>query len=88
MAELENDPVALDAYLNSDPVLAAMSDLVTQAGLTAEQATSLLSSMGIDATVVNKPGEEVEEVIGSSVTAEPSTVAAPFMGMTIGPDGS
>lgn len=48
----------IGASLDDSEFLAACMDIVNQAGMTAEQATAYLASMGIDATVTEVPVEE------------------------------
>ena len=48
----------IGASLDDSEFLAACMDIVNQAGMTAEQATAYLASMGIDATVKEVPVEE------------------------------
>ena len=51
------------ASLNTEDYLQALTDMVDASGMTAEAATDYLSSMGVDAEVVNVP-QEIEEVVG------------------------
>ncbi|MBE5925749.1 MAG: hypothetical protein E7270_02135 [Lachnospiraceae bacterium] len=62
------------ASLNNEGFLQGLSDMVNAAGLTAAQATSLLSSMGVDAEVIETP-VEAEDIAATSLTATPGTVS-------------
>ena len=52
--------LAVGANLNDEAFLQELSNLVTAAGMTAEQATSYLASMGVDAEVVEDTVETTE----------------------------
>lgn len=52
--------LAVGADLNDEAFLQELSNLVTAAGMTAEQATSYLASMGVDAEVVEDTTETTE----------------------------
>lgn len=83
-ADFENLEIGAD--LNSDAALAAMTDLVNAAGMTAEEATSYLSSMGIDAEVIedSSTATESQEYTGAvaDVTTEPVTYMDPLTNTT------
>lgn len=59
IAELPEGVDLGEATIDGTPALDALTDIVNAAGLTAEQATSLLSSMGIDAEVVTDTEHQV-----------------------------
>lgn len=61
-----------DPHISNDRFLEALAEMVNAAGMTADQATHYLSSMGIDAEVVNEP-EAVEEQVGTKVIPKPAT---------------
>lgn len=65
------------ANLDTGNFLNALSQIVTAAGMTAEQATNALAAMGIDATV-EEVSEERPEVVAASVTPHPGTRSAPY----------
>lgn len=71
------DDIDIGAALNDEGFLQELTNLVNAANMTAQEATDYLSSMGIDATVVNKP-EEVEETVGYDLIATPGTKEAPY----------
>ena len=75
--ELDFKNLEIGADLNTDDALNAMTDLVNAAGMTADQATSYLASMGIDAEVETQT-ETVEETVGTEVVAHPTTVSQPY----------
>ena len=60
------------ASLDNQDFLNGLSEMITAAGMTAEQATNYLSAMGIDAEVITEP-ETVKEVQGYNLVATPGT---------------
>ena len=77
MGSLED--IEVGASLNDENFLQGLTDMVNAAGMTAEEATDYLSSMGVDAEVITEP-EEVEEVQGYDLVATPSTVPVNYTG--------
>lgn len=67
------------ASLDDSGFLAALTDMVNAAGMTAQEATDYLSSMGVDAEVINKP-EEVEEIQGYNLVAKTGTKPVSYIG--------
>ena len=59
------DDIEVGAELNDANFLAALTDMVNAAGMTADQATDYLSSMGVDAKVIEKkvPKENKQELL-------------------------
>jgi len=59
------DDIEVGAELNDANFLAALTNMVNAAGMTADQATDYLSSMGVDAKVIEKkvPKENKQELI-------------------------
>ena len=68
------DDIEVGAALNNEGFLQGLTDMVNAAGMTAQEATDYLSSMGVDAEVVTEP-ETVEEVQGYNLVATPSTTS-------------
>jgi len=54
------DDLEIGASLNNDAFLQGLSDMVTAAGMTADQATSYLASMGVDAEVTETTTDDTE----------------------------
>ena len=65
------------ASLDNADFLAALTEMVNQAGMTAQEATDYLSSMGVDAEVVTKP-ETVTETVGYNLIPTIKTVEGPY----------
>ena len=65
------------ANLDTGNFLNALSQIITAAGMTAEQATNALAAMGIDATV-EEASEERTEPVAASVTPHPGIQSAPY----------
>ena len=84
LAELDFKNLEIGASLNSADALAAMTDLVNAAGMTAQQATDYLATMGVDATVktVEKEEEEKHKYAGAeaNVTTQEVTGVDPLTG--------
>ena len=80
------DDIEVGAELNDANFLAALTNMVNAAGMTADQATDYLSSMGVDAKVVEKkvPKENKQELI--DVVPHIDSVPAPVP--EIAADGS
>ena len=85
--QLENELTALNfseleigASLNTDAALQAMTDLVNAANMTAEQATSYLASMGVDAEVVEDTTQKTDtsEISGYRTTFTQVPVTAVY----------
>ena len=74
------DDLEIGAQLNDEGFLNALSEMVNAAGMTAQEATDYLSSMGVDAEVVNEP-ETITERVGydliPEVTSEPVAYLPP-----------
>lgn len=71
------EDLVVGADLNNADFLNALSEMVTQAGMTAQEATDYLSSMGVDAEVVTKP-ETVTETVGYNMIPTIKTVDGPY----------
>ena len=69
------DNLKVGAELNDEGFLAALSDMVTAAGMTAEQATDYLASMGVDAQVV-------ENTVPTTETKETGDIQAQLVPVT------
>lgn len=80
------DDIEVGAELNDANFLAALTNMVNAAGMTADQATDYLSSMGVDAKVIEKkvPKENKQELI--DVVPHIDSVPAPVP--EIAADGS
>lgn len=78
-AYLAKVPTGYDVYarLQTDGFISACEAIINAAGMTAQQATDYLASMGIDATVEEKPVES-EEILATGITAEPSVEEVTF----------
>ena len=76
------DDLKIGADIDSSKALAAMTDLVNAAGMTAQEATDYLASMGVDAEVeeVTTDSEENSTYMGATaeVTEEPVTYMNPI----------
>ena len=64
--------IEIGASLNNTPAIAAMKDLINTAGMTAEQATNYLASMGIDAEVEEQEINSEEENVYTAATPKES----------------
>ena len=71
------EDLVVGADLDNADFLNALSEMVTQAGMTAQEATDYLSSMGVDAEVVTKP-ETVTETVGYNMIPTIKTVDGPY----------
>lgn len=80
LAALNFETLEIGANLNTDAALAAMTDLVNAAGMTAEQATAYLASMGVDAEVVEEPNVTTDtvEYQGSDSSLKPNYAVAKY----------
>ena len=69
------DDLQIGASLNNEKFLQGLSDMVTAAGMTAQQVTDYLSSMGVDAEVVEQKsqGTETKTQTGWESTLVPNT---------------
>ena len=65
------------ASLDDANFLAALTEMVNAAGMTAQQATDYLSTMGVDAEIVTKP-ETVTETVGYNLIPTIKTVEGPY----------
>lgn len=76
---IANVPEGLDisAELHDEGFLNELTNLVNAAGMTAEQATSYLSSMGIDAEVKETP-ITTQETVGTELIGTPSPVSVSY----------
>lgn len=61
------EDLEIGASLDSTGVLATLMEIVNAAGMTAQEATDYLSSMGIDATV-EEATDDIEETVGYNLT--------------------
>ena len=77
------DDIEIGANLKGDGALRAMEDLVNAAGMTAQEATDYLASMGIDAEVVENKKSKTETV-AYNVEPEPDTVEVPYSPAVVG----
>lgn len=66
-----------DPHISNDRFLRALEEMVNAAGMTADQATNYLSSMGIDAEVVNEP-ETITETVGYNLTPKITPVTQSY----------
>ena len=73
------DDLEVGASLDNANFLQGLSDMVNAAGMTAEEATNYLSSMGVDAEVVTKP-KTVTETVGYNLHASTYTKEVEYMG--------
>lgn len=65
------------ATLNDEGFLQALTDMVNAAGMTAQEATDYLSSMGVDAEVVNQT-DTVQETQAYNLKAKPESVSVTY----------
>ena len=72
------DDIEVGASLNDEGFLQGLTNMVNQAGMTAQQATDYLASMGVDAEVItdSSPTTETTEVVGYNATAH--TASQPY----------
>lgn len=72
------DDIEVGAALDNQQFLDGLTDMVNAAGMTAQQATDYLASMGVDAEVIetNAPSTETTEVVG--YTASGGTVSQSY----------
>lgn len=80
------DDLEVGASLDNADFLAALSDMVNAAGMTADQATSYLASMGVDAEVeeVTSEGTETNEFPTAVPTISNPTITASVPQFTTG----
>ena len=80
LEELNFAELEIGANLNTEGALQAMTDLVNAAGMTAEQATSYLASMGVDAEVVEDTTkkQDTNKVTGYNTTFTPVPTVAVY----------
>lgn len=64
------DDIAVGASLDNAGFLQGLTDMVNAAGMTAQEATDYLSSMGVDATVEEET-TETQETVGTNLIATP-----------------
>ena len=74
------DDIEVGAELNDAGFLQGLTDMVNAAGMTADQATAYLSSMGIDAEVITDTTQTVDNV--KYMGAIPNVQAVTFEGTT------
>ena len=67
------DDIEVGASLDNADFLNALSEMVSAAGMTADQATSYLASMGIDAEVETQQVPETQIYAGAIAEVEPKT---------------
>ena len=69
------DDIEVGADLNNADFLNGLTEMVNAAGMTAQQATDYLASMGVDAEVIetSAPSTETTEVVGYSAQAHTAT---------------
>ena len=70
MAEMNFENIEIGADLNIDNFLSALTDMVNAAGMSVDQATDYLSSMGIDAQVIEHSAPTTETHETGDVQAE------------------
>ena len=63
------DDIAIGASLDDAAFLQGLTDMVNAAGMSADQATAYLASMGVDAKVIEKDTEETETSTFTGATA-------------------
>ena len=80
------DDLEVGASLDNQGFLDGLTQMVNAAGMTADQATSYLASMGVDATV--KPGEPATVTDKVAQGAIATVTQVPGTASTITPDGS
>lgn len=80
------DELMVGADLDNGNFLAKLSEMVTAAGMTAQEATDYLSSMGVDAEVKNQE-QTVSEVVGHNVRAHTFTTYQAYS-PGVQPDGT
>ena len=74
---MELDDLEVGASLNDENFLQGLSDMVNAAGMTADQATAYLGSMGVDAKIVEHP-VTTEETVGYNLTATTGVKSQPY----------
>lgn len=82
----EWDDIEVGASLNDEGFLQSLTDMVNAAGMTAQQAQDYLSSMGVDAEVIEEP-VTTEETVATSLEATPGTVSQEYI-VPSGTDGT
>ncbi len=80
------DDIEIGANIDNTDAILAMNELINQAGMTAEQATAYLASMGVDAEVESV--EVPEEDKKSFISAQPAISYVPASVPKILPDGN
>ena len=68
------DDIEVGASLDNADFLNALSEMVSAAGMTADQATSYLASMGIDAEVETNSAPETQTYVGAQAVIDPQEV--------------
>ncbi len=70
------DDIEVGAQLNDEGFLQGLTNMVNQAGMTAQQATDYLASMGVDAEVItdSSPTTETTEVVGYNATPHTASI--------------
>ena len=73
------DDIQVGAYIDNSQAIQAMNELINAAGLTADQATNLLASMGVDAEVetISIPEEQKQAFIDAVPQISYETVSTP-----------
>ena len=73
----ELEDIEVGAALDDADFLQGLTDMVNAAGMTADQATSYLASMGVDAEVIEEP-VETEETAATNLLPSMSTVSQDY----------
>ena len=72
MAEASIEDIEIGTALDDANFIAGLNEIINAAGMTAEQATALLASMGIDADVVTGPPEDTTTPASFSYYSPPT----------------
>ena len=72
------DDMEIGAELNNEGFLAGLSQMITAAGMTAQQATDYLASMGVDAEVIEQKTEGTETKQITGYHGEPNNTQIPY----------
>ena len=75
MDQMNFQDIQIGAVLDDTNFIAGLQNMVNAAGMTAQQATDYLASMGVDAQVIenNAPSTETKETTGWTTTLSPVT---------------
>ena len=83
IASANLDDLEVGAEIETEGFLQSLNEMIAAAGLTTDQVTSLLSAMGIDATVVEgKTSDEVEHIqdLEATPNVQYTPIGLPFLG--------